>query len=80
MGWYRKEQVHRVAAKPGDIVVVDLAGFGPIEVALGPDEKYAPSAEFRVLLWDRKLEIVESNNGDAASGFAPDRFFYEFRG
>lgn len=78
---YRKDQVHRVTAKPGDIVVIDYAdaNYAPIEVALGPDE-FAPSAEFRVLLWDRKLEVIESNNGVAGSDFAPDRFFYEFRG
>ena len=71
--FYKADQVHRIAAKPGDIVVVDLEGFGPIEVALGPDDRHAPEAAFRVLVWDAPLEVVASNNG------IPDRFFYEFR-
>lgn len=71
---YKKEQVKRVEAKDGEIVVITTPR-GRIEIPIGPD-RFAPEAEFRVLL-ERKLQVSAAGVGEEY-GYEADRWKYVF--
>lgn len=68
---YKKEQVKRVTATDGEIVILETP-VGRIEIVVGSD-KFSP-APFRVQT-ERKFEVTARDNGEYAP---PDRFFYDF--